>query len=225
MVPNAGWPAPCESKHRHLSHVGGLKGHDKRKGTRCGVRVGGAAVMFNLNRDAMKHLWKIRLISLLTALGLLYVGIDRIFFDRIVGGDPLSMIQRMLTIVIGILLSTVGVSLFVVAWRGRFPVTAMNTESIKGKLLVHAYCAAPSAFVFGVFLVRTIKYLNILDFTVVVLSGVSLMFVLFWTRRAVRWLATSEMAKKHAGQFLWSCIFFSLLSLMFGMAVFGLCMV
>jgi cytochrome b561 len=69
--------------------------------------------------------------------------------------------------------------------------------------------------------VRTIKYLNILDFTVGVLSGASLMFVLFWTRRAVRRLATSESAKKHAGQFLWSCIFFSMLTLMFGMAVSG----
>ena len=81
--------------------------------------------------------------------------------------------------------------------------------------------ASPSAFMFGVFLVRAIKYLNILDFTVVVLSGASLVFVLFWTRRAVRRLATSETAKKHAGQFLWSCIFFSMLSLMFGMAVSG----
>ncbi len=47
--------------------------------------------MFNLNRDAMKDLKEIRLLSLLAALGLLYVGIDRVFFDRIVGGDPLSM--------------------------------------------------------------------------------------------------------------------------------------
>jgi hypothetical protein len=177
--------------------------------------------MINLNRDAMKDPKEIRLLSLLAALGLLYVGIDRVFFDRIVGGDPLSRIQRILTIVVGILLSTVSVSLFVVAWRGRFPVTAMNTNSITEKLLAHAFCAASSAFVFGVFLVRTIKYSNILDFTVVVLPGASLLFVLFWTRRAVRRLATGEIANKHAGQFLWSCIFFSMLSFMFGMAVSG----
>jgi hypothetical protein len=169
----------------------------------------------------MEDLKKIRLLSLLAAVGLLYVGIDRVFFDRIVGGDPLSWIQRILTIVIGILLSAVSVSLFVVAWRGRFPVTAMNTNSIMEKLLAHAFCAAPSAFVCGVFLVRTIKYSNILDFTVVVLSGASLMFVLFWTRRTVRRLATGELANKHAGQFLWSCIFFSMLSFMLGMAVSG----
>ena len=86
--------------------------------------------MFNLNRDAMKDLTKTRLLSVLTALGLLYVGIDRVFFDKIVGGDPLSWIQRILTILIGMLLSTVAISLFVVAWRGRFPVTAKNTNSI-----------------------------------------------------------------------------------------------
>ena len=53
-----------------------------------------------LNRDAMKELKQIRLLSLLAALGLLYVGI------RIVDGDPLSRIQRILTIVVGTLLST-----------------------------------------------------------------------------------------------------------------------
>ena len=176
--------------------------------------------MFNLNRDAMKDLKTIRLLNLLAALGLLYVGIDRVFFDRIVGGDPLSWIQRILTIVIGILLSAVSVSLFVVAWRGRYPLTADNTDSVTQKLLAYAFCAAPSAFVFGAFLIRTVKYLNILDFTVGVLSGASLMFVLFWTRRAVRRLATGEIAQ-HATQFLWSCVFFSMLSFMFGMAVSG----
>ena len=119
------------------------------------------------------------------------------------------------------LLSTVAVSLFVVAWRGRFPATAKNTNSIMKKLLAHAFCAAPSAFVFGVFVIRTIKYFNILDFTVVVLSGASFMFVLFWTGRAVRRLANGEIANKHASQFLWSCVFFSMLSFMFGMAMSG----
>src|SRR5271156_6828291 len=99
-------------------------------------------VIFNL----MKDLKIIRLLSLLAALGLLYVGIDRVFFDKIAGGDPLSWIQRILTIVVGILLSTVSVSLFVVAWRGRFPVTAVHTNSLTEKLLAHAFCAAPSAF-------------------------------------------------------------------------------
>jgi hypothetical protein len=47
------------------------------------------------------------------------------------------------------------------------------------------------------------------------------MFVLFWTRRAVRRLATGEVASKHARQFLWSCIFFSAYPFMLGMAVAG----
>jgi hypothetical protein len=169
----------------------------------------------------MKDSKAIRLLTLLAAVGLLYVGIDRVFFDKIVGGDPLSIIQRILTIVVGILLSAVSVSLFVVAWSGRFPVTAMNTNSVTEKLLAHAFCAAPSAFVLGAFLVRTIKYSNILDFTVVALSGASLLFVLFWTRQVVRRLATGESANKQAGPYLWSCIFFSMFSFMLGMAMSG----
>jgi hypothetical protein len=101
-----------------------------------------------------------------------------------VGGDPLSRIQRILTIAVGILLSTVSVSLFLVAWRGRFPVTAKNTNSMTERLLAHAFCAAPSAFVFGVFLIRTIKDLNILDFTVVVVFGIFFLRtfgVVFWS--------------------------------------------
>jgi hypothetical protein len=97
----------------------------------------------------------------------------------------------------------------------------MKMNSVTGKLLVQACCAAIAAFVFGLFLVRTtIKHFD-LYFTVAVLSGVSLMFVLFWTRNAIRRLPTSETTKKNAGQFLWSCIFFSMLSLSFGFAVSG----
>jgi len=36
----------------------------------------------------MKDPKRVRWLTLLAALGLLYRGIDRIFFDRIVGGDP-----------------------------------------------------------------------------------------------------------------------------------------
>jgi len=90
---------------------------------------------------------------------------------------------------------------------------SMTMNSIKGKLLTHAFCAAPSAFVCGFCLVRTITHFDILYLTVMVLFGVSLIFDLFWTRREVRRLAASETAKKHATQFLWSCIFFSMVSL------------
>jgi hypothetical protein len=57
---------------------------------------------------------------------------------------------------------------------------------------------------------------------VVVLSGVCLTFVLFWTYNAIRKLPASEAAKKNVSQYLWSCIFFSMLSLSFGFAVSGL---
>jgi hypothetical protein len=97
----------------------------------------------------------------------------------------------------------------------------MNTKSMTQKLLAHAFCAAPSAFVVGVFLVRAIKYSNSLELAVVGLFGAILLSVLFWTRRSIRRLATGEIAIIHATQFLWSCIFFSMLSFMMGMAVSG----
>jgi hypothetical protein len=170
----------------------------------------------NPNQEMNDQL-KVRWLTLLAALGLLCVGIDRIFFDRIAGGDPLANIEKALSIVVGCLLSALGISLFVAALRGRFPVTAMN--SIKGRLLTHAFCAAASAFVCGFCLVRSTKHFDILYLTVMVLFGVSLIFDLFWTRREVRHLAASETAKKHATQFLWSCIFFSMVSLGLGMAL------
>ncbi len=174
--------------------------------------------MPNLNQE-MKDQPKVRWLTLLAALGLLYVGIDRIFFDRIVGGDPLANIEKVLSIVVGCLLSALGISLFVAVLRGRFPVTAMN--SIKGKLLTHALCAASSALVFGFCLVRTIKHFDSLYLTVMLLFGASLIADLLWTRREVRRLAAGEIANKAATQFLWSCIFFSMLSFGLGMSVSG----
>ena len=177
------------------------------------------AIVLNFNRQ-VKDPKTVRWLTLLAALGLLYVGIDRMFFDRTLGSDPLARIERTLAILVGTLLVALSISLFVAAWTGR-PVTAMNTNSRKGKLLAHAFCAAPSALVFGFCLVRTIKHFDILYLTVMVLFGGSLIADLLWTRREVRRLATSEMAKKAATQFLWSCIFFSMLSFGLGMAVSG----
>jgi hypothetical protein len=95
----------------------------------------------------------------------------------------------------------------------------MKNNSITGKLLVHSACAALGAFVFGLCLVRAIKQLDRVYVTGMVLSGAFLIFALFWTHRAVRALAITETANKHATQFLWSCIFFSMLYLGFGLAV------
>jgi hypothetical protein len=98
----------------------------------------------------------------------------------------------------------------------------MSTNSIKAKLLVHAFCAAPSALVFGFCLVRMIKHVDSLYLTLMALFGVSLIADLLWTRREVRRLAADKIANKAATQFLWSCIFFSMLSFGLGIAVSGL---
>ena len=175
--------------------------------------------MLNFNRET-KDPRRVRFLTLLVALGLLYVGIDRMFFDRITGSDPLATIERILAILVGTLLVAVSISLFVAAWKGR-SVTARNTNSIKGKLLVDAFCAAPSALVFGFCLLRTIQHFDGLSLTATVLFGTCLIADLLYTRREVGRLAASEMAKKAATQFLWSCIFFSMLSFGLGMAVSG----
>jgi hypothetical protein len=168
----------------------------------------------------MKEPKRVQWLALVTALGLLYVGIDRMFFDRIVGNDLLARIARTLAILVGMVLVAVSISLFVAAWTRR-PLAAMDTNSIKGKLLAYAFCPAPGALVFGFCLVRTIKHFDSLYLTVTVLFGAALIADLFWTRREVRRLATSEIAKKAATQFLWSCIFFIMLSFGLGMAVSG----
>jgi hypothetical protein len=98
----------------------------------------------------------------------------------------------------------------------------MSTNSVETKLVVHAFCAAPSALVFGFCLVRMIKHFDSIYLTVMVLFGASLIADLLWTRREVRRLAAGKIANKAATQFLWSCIFFSMLSFGLGIAAAGL---
>ena len=176
-------------------------------------------IVLNFKRER-KHPNRVQWLTLLVALGLLYVGIDRMFFDKIAGNDPLARIERTLAILVGTLLVALSISLFVAGWRGR-PLSAMNTNSTQGKLLVHAFSAAPGALVFGFCLLRTIKHFERLYLTATVLFGAVLIADLLWTRREVRRLAASEIAKKAATQFLWSCLFFSMLSFGLGMAVSG----
>jgi hypothetical protein len=173
----------------------------------------------NLNRET-KDPKKVRWLTLLEALVLLYLGIDGIFFDTIAVHDPLTRIERTLAMMLGALLITLSIGLFVVAWTGR-PLNAINTNPTARQLLVHAGGVAMGAFVIGLCLVRTIKHFDSLYFTVMVLFGASLIADLFWTRREVRRFAAGETANKLATQFLWSCIFFSMISLAFGMAVSG----
>jgi hypothetical protein len=59
------------------------------------------------------------------------------------------------------------------------------------------------------------------DLAIVILFGAAIVSDLLWTRRKLRPFAASEPARKNAVQFLWSCIFFSMLTLGLGMAVSG----
>jgi len=98
----------------------------------------------------------------------------------------------------------------------------MTTSStIFRKLLAYAYCAAVGSFVSGLFVIRTIEHFDIRYIIGMVLCGVFLICVLFSTRE-VRRFATSEEAEEHADQFLWSCIFFSMLAFGFGIAMTAL---
>jgi hypothetical protein len=147
----------------------------------------------------------IRWVTLLAGAALLYAGIDSMFVD-----------ESTRSILIDTLLIVVGIGLVVDFWRGR-SLFAMNTN----KLLVHAFSAAPGAFVVGVCLVRTLKQFDTGYLTFMVLFGACLVADLFWTRHEVRRLAARETAKKSAATFLWSCIFFSMISLSLGMQVAG----
>ena len=170
--------------------------------------------------EEKKNPKKVPWMTLLAAIGLLYVGVDRTFFDKIVGSDLLAAIANKLGILVGALLIALSISLFVSAWKGR-SVSTTSSNSITGKLLVDAFCAAPSALVFGFCLLRVIKQFDGVSLTATVLFGGCLIADLLYTRYEVRRLAPSEVAKKAGTQFLWSCIFFSMLSFALGMAVSG----
>jgi hypothetical protein len=94
----------------------------------------------------------------------------------------------------------------------------MRINTTTWKLFAHAYSDGVGALVFGLCLVLTIKHFDSLYITITVLFGVALIADLFWMRREIRRLAASETARKHATQFLWSYIFFIMISLVFGMA-------
>lgn len=146
-----------------------------------------------------------RWVTLIAALVLLYAGIDGMFVD-----------ESTRSVLVDTLLIVVGICLVMDAWRDR-RLFAMNTN----KLLVYPFSAAPGAFVVGICLVRTIKHFDTGNLILIVLFAACLFADLFWARREVRRLAASEVAKKSASTFLWSCIFFSMISLSLGIQVAG----
>jgi len=91
-----------------------------------------------------------------------------------------------------------------------------------GKLFAHACCGAVGAFVFGLCLASTIVHFEGLTLSVTVLFGIPIISDWFWTRREVRRFVASRTAKERATQFLWSYVFFCMLSSGFGIAVMSI---
>jgi len=90
------------------------------------------------------------------------------------------------------------------------------------KLMVHAFCGALAAVVFGLAVGHIlIKHLDEFFLAVAVLSGAALVFVLLGTNGTVKRLAVSEAVRKSVRQFLWSCVFFAMISATFGLQVAG----
>ena len=91
-----------------------------------------------------------------------------------------------------------------------------------GKLMVHASCGALAAFVFGLAAGHIfIKHLDNVYLPAAVVSGAALVFVLFRTHSTGRLLSVSAASQNSARQFLWSCVFFAMISAMFGLQVAG----
>ena len=84
------------------------------------------------------------------------------------------------------------------------------------------FCGALAAFVFGLCGGHTFfKHPDRVYSPGMALAGVGLVFVLFRTRHALKRFAVSEAAKQSARTFLWSCVFFAMISGMFGLQVAG----
>ena len=91
-----------------------------------------------------------------------------------------------------------------------------------GKLMTHAFSGALAAFVFGLCGGHTfIKHFDRVYSPGMALAGVALVFVLFRTRHFMKRFAVSEASLQSARTFLWSCVFFAMISSMFGLQVAG----
>jgi hypothetical protein len=92
-----------------------------------------------------------------------------------------------------------------------------------GKLMAHAFGGAFAAFVFGLCLGHTLlKHLDSVYSAGMLLAGAGFVFVLFWTHYVIKRVRVSEASRQSERQFLWSCVFFAMISTIFGLQVSGI---
>ena len=98
-----------------------------------------------------------------------------------------------------------------------------RNQSLTGKLMAHGCLAGLAAFVFALFLGRSLILRDrYFEFIGMALSGAFLLSVLLWTCRAMRRFGSSEAVVQAACQFLVSCVIFSMLCIISGIAISGL---
>jgi hypothetical protein len=97
-------------------------------------------------------------------------------------------------------------------------------EKKGGKVMADAFYTALAAFIFGMYLARTIKQYDRLKLAGCVFLGAFVIFGVFWTRHAVRRLTsarftTSASVKRSARQVVVFCIAVAATSLTLGLEV------
>lgn len=99
----------------------------------------------------------------------------------------------------------------------------MRSKPVAGKLMAHAICGALSALVFGLSLGRIlIEHRDTVYFGIAGLCGAAVVLSFIRTRHVVEQLAATENVRKSARQFVWSCVFFAMISGTFGLEVSGI---
>ena len=102
----------------------------------------------------------------------------------------------------------------------------VRISSVLGRLTMHAFLIASAAFALGLCAGHVwIQRWDELYAAGMLISGACLTFVLMRTYGEGHKLtgsATSDDARKTAGQFVWSCVFFAMISSMFGMSLSGI---
>ncbi len=90
------------------------------------------------------------------------------------------------------------------------------------KLMAHAGCGALAAFACGFCAGHTfIEHVDSVYSPAMALAGLAAVFALFWTYHTLKRFVVSETSWQSARQFLWSCVFFAMISAMFGLQVSG----